>query len=304
VSALVKVSPGVAEALAAHRAVVALESTVVTHGLPRPNALDAARSLEAEVSSAGALPATVGVLDGTLRVGLSEFELGRLATARDAAKVNLSNLAATLATGGVGSTTVAATMFASARVGIRVFATGGIGGVHRDAEKTGDVSADLTALATFPVAVVCAGAKAVLDLSKTVEMLETLGVPVLGFGSDAFPAFYRRDSGLGVDRRFDQVDDLARAIRLHFDLGSGSGVVVANPVPEEGEMPRDVYESALAEALGDASRKGVRGRDVTPFLLDRLRELTAGKSVFSNLELLRNNARLAARLAVAMTAAG
>jgi pseudouridine-5'-phosphate glycosidase len=135
-------------------------------------------------------------------------------------------------------------------------------------------------------------------------MLETLGVPVLGFGSDAFPAFYRRDSGLGVDRRFDQVDDLARAIRLHFDLGSGSGVVVANPVPEEGEMPRDVYESALAEALGDASRKGVRGRDVTPFLLDRLRELTAGKSVFSNLELLRNNARLAARLAVAMTAAG
>jgi pseudouridine-5'-phosphate glycosidase len=193
-------------------------------------------------------------------------------------------------------------MFTAARVGISVFATGGIGGVHRESERTGDVSADLTALSRYRVAVVCAGAKAVLDLPKTVEMLETLGVPVLGYRTDAFPAFYRRDSGLPVDHRFDDPAAMAAAICMHFDLELGSGVVVANPVPQASEMPREVYESALGTALADASEAGVRGRAVTPFLLDRLRELTQGTSIFSNRALLAANARVAGELAVALPA--
>jgi pseudouridine-5'-phosphate glycosidase len=195
---------------------------------------------------------------------------------------------------------VAATLAVAAHVGIRVFATGGIGGVHRGADETGDVSADLHALGRFEVAVVCAGAKAVLDLPRTVEMLETLGVPIYGLGTDEFPAFYRRASGLPVDQRFDDIEALARAVETHARLGLGTGVVVANPVPAEHELPLDVYERAMAGALAEAAAQGVRGRAVTPFLLDRLRALTEGGSVFSNLALLRHNARVAGALAGAL----
>lgn len=293
----------VARALAAKRPVVALETTVVTHGLPHPDGVNAALALEDEVRAAGAVPATIGVLDGKVIVGLTRPELERLATAPGVTKLNLSNFAAVLAAGEPGSTTVAATMFAAHRAGIAVFATGGIGGVHRDASESGDVSADLTALARIPVAVVCAGAKAILDLPRTVEMLETLGVPVLGLGTGEFPAFYRRASGLPVDRRFADVGALAGAVRTHFELGVGGGVLVANPIPEDEQMPLGLYDRALGEALAAAAAEGVRGRAVTPFLLDRMRAITGGESVRANLALLRNNARVAARLAAALARA-
>ncbi len=288
----------VARALAANRPVVALETTVVTHGLPHPDGVEAALALEREVTEHGATPATIGVLDGMVRVGLSRAELDRLATSPGVSKLNLSNLAAIVSSGGLGSTTVAATMFAAERSGITVFATGGIGGVHREASSSGDVSADLTALSRIPVAVVCAGAKAILDLPRTVEMLETLGVPVLGLRTDEFPAFYRRSSGLPVDRRFETVAELARAIRAHFALGLGTGVVIANPIPVADEMPLELYERALDSALHTAQAEGVRGRAVTPFLLEAMRRITAGESVQANRSLLRHNARVAAQLAV------
>lgn len=294
------VAEPVREALAARRAVVALETTLVTHGLPYPDGVRAAATLESDVRAAGALPATIGVLEGAVRVGLSPDEIERIATAHRVAKLNPGNLAAQVASGLPGSTTVAATMFAAARAGIQVFATGGIGGVHRDAAETGDVSADLIALSRYPVVVVCAGAKAVLDLPKTVEMLETLGVPVLGLGTNEFPAFYRRSSGLPVDHRFETVEDLAAAIRAHFSLGLGTGIVVANPIPEVDELPAELYEPALGEALAEAARRGIRGRAVTPFLLEQLRERTGGTSVRANLALLRHNARTAGALARAL----
>jgi pseudouridylate synthase len=290
----------IADSLASGHPVVALETTLVTHGLPHPDGVAAAGTLENEVRQGGATPATIGILRGAIRVGLTNAELTELAANRNAIKVNLSNLAATVAAGQAGSTTVAATMFAAHASGIRVFATGGIGGVHRDAGTSGDVSADLTALSRIPVAVVCAGAKAILDLPRTVEMLETLGVPVFGVQTDEFPAFYRRSSGLPVDRRMDTREELASAVRAHFALGLGTGVLVANPIPVADELPAESYERALATALADAERQQVRGRDVTPFLLERLRALSAGESVRANLALLRNNARVAAQLATAL----
>jgi len=290
-------SEPVAQALAARAPVVALETTVVTHGLPHPDGIAAALALEDEVRQSGATPATIGVLGGAIRIGISREELDELATTPDVCKTNLSNLAAVVASGGLGSTTVAATMWAAHMNGIRVFATGGIGGVHRGADETGDVSSDLTALGRVPVAVVCAGAKAILDLPRTLEMLETLGVPILGLETDDFPAFYRRSSGLRVDRRVDSIADLAAAVDAHFRLGLGTGVLVANPIPGADEMPRDLYDQALQAALADMKAEGVRGRAVTPFLLDRLRVLTSGESVRTNLALLLNNARVAARLA-------
>ncbi|HTR96337.1 MAG TPA: pseudouridine-5'-phosphate glycosidase [Candidatus Acidoferrales bacterium] len=293
-------SEEVARALAARRPVVALETTVVTHGLPHPDGVHVALELEAEVRAHGAVPATIGVIAGELRVGLGSGELERLATTPGVAKLNLSNFAAVLAAGESGSTTVAATMLAANRAGIAVFATGGIGGVHRGAAQSGDVSADLTALARLPVAVVCAGAKAILDLPRTVEMLETLGVPVYGWQTDEFPAFYARSSGLPVDRGFGDVAALATAVREHFALGGGTGVLVANPIPAADELPAGHSERALEQALAAAAAAGVRGRAVTPFLLERMRAGTDGASVRANRALLLHNARVAAALAAAL----
>lgn len=293
------VAKEVAAAVAAGKPVVALETTLVTHGLPRPHGLRVAEALEAAVREAGATPATIGILGGAVRVGLSSCQLAALA-ASDAAKVNPGNLAAVVAAGRAGSTTVAATAWAAARAGIRIFATGGIGGVHRDAAESGDVSADLTALARHPVAVVCAGAKAILDLPRTREMLETLGVPVLGFGTSEFPAFYRRSSGLPVDARCDSPAEAAAAIAAHFALGLPGGLVVANPIPGEHELPADLHDTALATALANAAAAGVRGRDVTPFLLERMRQLAGDASLRANEALLVHNARAAAQIAVGL----
>jgi pseudouridylate synthase len=301
VTELLAVSPEVAEAVAAGRPVVALETTVVTHGLPAPQGLQAAAAMQQAVRTAGAVPALIGILDGYVRVGINAQELQRLCAAPDVVKVTLGNLASTASSGRAGATTVAATLAVAHCAGIGVMATGGIGGVHRDAAETGDVSADLIALARFPLAVVCSGAKSVLDLPRTVEALETLGVPVYGFGTDRFPAFHRRDSGLALDQRFDGIDDLAAAIQAHRGLGLGTGLLVANPVPERDEMPRELYETALAQALSDAAREGVRGRAVTPFLLERMRVLTGDRSVATNRSLLVDNARVAGELAAALS---
>jgi pseudouridine-5'-phosphate glycosidase len=294
----------VAAALAASAPIVALETTVVKHGLPHPDGVETATLLEQVIRDTGAVPATIGVLAGRIRVGLTHRELEQLVRAPGAAKINLSNLAAALTSRQSGSTTVAATMFAAHASGIRIFATGGIGGVHRNVAETGDVSSDLTALARIPVAVISAGAKAVLDLPRTVEMLETLGVPVFGFGTEEFPAFYRRSSGLRLDHRFDSIDDLAHAVESHFSLGLGTGVLVANPIPAADEMSSELYERAIETALSDAQQRGIRGRALTPFLLDRMRELTGGESVRVNVALLRHNASVAAALAVALSRAG
>jgi pseudouridine-5'-phosphate glycosidase len=294
----------VAQAIASGRAVVALETTLVTHGLPHPDGVAAALAVEEEIRQGGATPATIGVLRGAVRVGLTSAELNELATTRDIVKVNLSNLAATVAAGRPGATTVAATMFAAHAKGIRVFVTGGIGGVHRDASISGDVSADLTALSRIPIAVVCAGAKAILDLPRTVEQLETLGVPVFGLQTNEFPAFYRRSSGLPVDSRMDTIEELASATRTHFALGLGTAVLIANPIPASDELPIETYERALETALADAERQKVRGRSVTPFVLERLRALSEGESVRANLALLTNNARVAAQLARALARSG
>lgn len=292
-----RISPKVSAALSADRPVVALETTLVTHGFPQPEGLQMALDLEEIVRAEGAVPATIGVLDRSLTVGLTSAELQRLAASPDVAKLNLGNLAAGVTSGRPGSTTVAATMLAAYRAGIRVLATGGIGGVHRGVAESGDISADLIALSRLPVVVVCAGAKAILDLPRSMEALESLGVPVYGFGTDHFPAFYRRDSGLPLDQGFDDLGDLGQAVLFHLEYGPGSGVVVANPIPQEHEMPREIYESALARALDELEESPRRGREVTPYLLARLRELTEGRSSFSNKALLQNNARLAGRLA-------
>jgi pseudouridine-5'-phosphate glycosidase len=293
----------VARAVAAKAPVVALETTVVTHGLPHPEGVTTALALEQVVREAGATPATIGIIEGAIRVGLTHTELEQLATTPGVAKINLSNLAAAVASGQPGSTTVAATMFAASTCGIRVFATGGIGGVHRGASESGDISADLTALSRFPVAVVSAGAKAVLDLPRTVEMLETLGVPVFGVGTNEFPAFYRRSTGLPVDRRYDSIAELASAVNMHLSLGLGTGVLIANPIPAAEEMPQELYDRALHTALSEMEAHGIRGRAVTPFLLDRVHAVTGGLSVKANVALLRHNARVAAGLAVAISGA-
>ena len=290
----------VARAIATKAPIVALETTVVTHGLPHPDGLATALAFEQVVRDAGATPATIGILGGAIRIGLTRTELERLATTPNVAKINLSNLAAAVASGQPGSTTVAATMFAACAGSIRVFATGGIGGVHRGAGDSGDISADLTALSRIPVAVVSAGAKAILDLPRTVEMLETLGVPVFGFETDEFPAFYRRSTGLPVDRRYDSIAELAAAVTRHLSLGLGTGVLVANPIPAADEMPVALYDRALHTALSEADARGIRGRAVTPLLLDRMCAVTGGQSVRANVALLRHNAHVAARLAAAI----
>lgn len=295
-----QVAEEVARALAAHQPVVALETTVVTHGLPAPEGLETALAMEQAVTASGARPATIGVLDGRVHIGMDAATLQRLADTPGVPKLNLSNFAAAVTTVGAGSTTVAATMLAAHHAGIRVFATGGIGGVHRGTSD--DVSADLTALATIPVAVVASGAKAILDLPRTVERLETLGVPVFGWRCDHFPAFWLRSSGCPVDQRFDDMATMARAIAEHFALGTGTGVLVANPVPEGSALHEEDYERALSAALESVESEGIQGRAVTPHMLDTMRMVTGGEVVSVNIALLRDNARVAGELAVALAA--
>jgi pseudouridylate synthase len=296
------ISPAVAAALAERRGVVALETTVITHGLPAPHNLELARACEAAVRAMGAEPATVGIIAGRPVVGLSEAQVAELAARRDVAKVNLSNCAHVVAAGAWGATTVAATMQLAARAGVRVFATGGVGGVHRGAEVSFDVSADLTALSRFPLVVVAAGAKAILDLPKTIEALETLGVPVVGYGTGELPAFYSRSSGLKLDLRADGPAEVAALARAHWGLGNAGAVLVTVPVPPADEVPAPEVAAAIDEAVGEAARRGVTGKAVTPFLLARVAERTGGRALAANLSLLKNNARVAAEIARALAA--
>ena len=293
--------PEMREALAVGMPVVALESTIITHGMPAPRNLETARQVEEEVRAAGALPATIAILDGRIRIGLEAAELERLADEKEVAKVSRADLPAVLAAGGVGSTTVAATMICAELAGIRVFATGGIGGVHRGAGESFDVSADLQELARTPVAVVCAGAKAILDLAKTLEVLETFGVPVIGYGCDELPAFYSRGSGLPVPLRRDSAAEIAAVMATKWRLGLGGGLVVANPIPREAEIPAAEIAGHIETALAEAARQGVQGKAVTPFLLARLEQLTGGASLEANVALVRSNARLAAGIAAVYT---
>ena len=291
------VSEEVAAAQEEGRPIVALESTIVTHGLPRPQNLETARLIEAEVRQAGATPATIAVMDGRLHIGLDEAGLARLATAQDVDKPSRAALAACLAAGRTGATTVAATMIAARLAGIAVFATGGIGGVHRGAESTFDVSADLHELARTPVTVVAAGAKAILDLPKTLEVLETLGVPVIAVGQNTLPAFWSRDSGLPAPLRIDDAAGIARSHRMRAALGLGGGQLIANPIPAEHEIPAKTLAPLIAQATDEAAARGIAAKDVTPFLLGRVLELTEGRSLAANIALVLNNARLAAAIA-------
>jgi pseudouridylate synthase len=293
-------SPEVAEALAQGRPVVALESTIITHGMPWPHNVETARRVERAVREEGAVPATIVVLDGVLRAGLDGDTLERVGRSSDFLKLSRADLAFALAAGRSGSTTVAATMIGAHRAGIAIFATGGIGGVHRGAERTYDVSADLHELARTPVTVVCAGAKAILDLPKTLEILETLGVPVVGFGTDEFPAFWSRRSGLRAPIRLDRPEDVAALIRARRDLALEGGVLVGNPIPMEAEIAASEINPAIEAAVEEADALGVSGKAVTPFLLSRMLELTEGRSLEANIALVENNARLAARIAASL----
>lgn len=290
-------SDPVTRALEAGTPVVALESTIITHGLPFPQNLETARAVEDAVRAEGCVPATIAVTGGTLRAGLGDDDLAALARATDAAKLSRADLAVAAATGRTGSTTVAATMIVARLAGLDVFATGGIGGVHQGAETSFDISADLQELAQTPVTVVAAGAKAILDLEKTLEVLETLGVPVIVVGQDAFPAFWSRGSGLAAPLRLDDPSEIAAAHLMRAALGIPGGQFVANPIPEAAEIPAATLTPVIARAQSEAAAAGLRGKAVTPFLLARIAELTEGASVRANTALVLNNARLGARIA-------
>ncbi len=295
-------SAEVARARNAGAPVVALESTIITHGMPWPQNAGVARQVEDDIRAHGATPATIAVLDGRLHVGLEPEQLATLAQARGVAKLSRADLAACLASGGTGATTVAATMIAAHLAGIEVFATGGIGGVHVGAETSFDISADLHELAQTPVTVVGAGAKAILDLNKTLEVLETLGVPVIAVGQDAFPAFWSADSGLPAPLRMDDAATIARAHRMRAALGLPGGQLIANPIPADAEIPAADLAPVIAAAQAEATRRGIAGKAVTPFLLQRILKATDGRSLSANIALVRNNARLAARIARALAA--
>jgi pseudouridine-5'-phosphate glycosidase len=292
----------VAEALAAGRAVVALESTIISHGMPYPTNVAMAREVEGIVRDEGAVPATIAVLDGVCRVGLDDAALELLATSAEVHKATTRDLPWLVATGRHGATTVASTMRIAALAGIRVFATGGIGGVHRGAAASMDVSADLTELAVTPVAVVSAGVKSILDIGLTLERMETLGVPVVVNGSDEFPSFYSRTSGFAAPRRLDGPAEIAAFLRAAWDdLGLTCGVSIANPIPVDDEIPATEIADVIETALAEADAQGITGQEVTPFLLARVVDASGGRSLTANLALVRNNARVAARIAVALS---
>lgn len=295
-----QLAPEVAEALAGGRAVVALESTIISHGMPYPENVVTARAVEAVVRSEGAVPATVAVMDGRIRVGLDTEGFERLAAASGTLKLSRADLAFALARGTTGATTVAATMICAHLAGIPVFATGGIGGVHRGADRSFDVSADLTELGDTPVIVVAAGAKAILDLPATLEVLETLGVPVVTVGQAEFPGFWSRASGLASPLTVDRIEEIAPLVTMRRRLGQRGGMLVAVPIPLRDEIPREQMEPLVERALVDARAAGLTGKAVTPFLLDRIRELSGGAALAANVALVENDARAAARLARAL----
>jgi pseudouridine-5'-phosphate glycosidase len=293
-------SSEVVAAKASDRPIVALESTIITHGMPYPQNLEVARHVEDDIRALGVTPATIAVLGGRLHIGLEPDQLEALAQAKGVAKLSRADLAACMATGGTGATTVAATMIAAAQAGIAVFATGGIGGVHRGAENSFDISADLMELAQTRVTVVAAGAKAILDVNKTLEVLETQGVPVIVVGQDSFPAFWSATSTLKAPLRMDRAEDIAKAHAMRALLGLPGGQLVANPIPKADEISATVLAPIIAQAQSDADTHGIRGKAVTPYLLQRIFELTEGRSLTANIALVRNNARLAAQIAQAL----
>ena len=294
---LLDLSPEVAGARAGKKPIVALESTIITHGMPYPHNVETARSVEDAVRGAGAVPATIAVIDGRFRVGLNAEEIERLGQLTGGVvKASRRDLAAVAARKGSAGTTVAATMFIAELAGLEIFATGGIGGVHRGAAETFDISADLVELARTRVAVVCAGAKSILDIEKTLEFLETQGVAIVGYRCDQFPAFYARSSGFKLEHRCDGLHDLARMIRLQRDIGPG-GLLIANPIPDTHALEEAAIEERIAEAVADAKAQGVGKKEATPFLLKRVVELTGGRSLEANIALIKNNAILAAQAA-------
>lgn len=289
----------VREALADGRPVVALESTIISHGMPYPQNVAMATEVEQIIRDGGAVPATIAVLDGRPRVGLSPADLELLATDPNVAKVSLRDLPYVVARGTHGATTVAATMRLAALAGIRTFVTGGLGGVHRGAQQSFDISADLTELAQTDVAVISAGVKSILDIGLTLETLETLGVPVIGYGTDEFPAFFSRASGFAAPMRADSPAELAAIMHAKWDLGIRGGLDIANPIPETDEIPVTEIAAIIDQALRDMDAKGIKGKEATPFLLGRIVEITGGESLRANIALVKNNARLGARIATA-----
>jgi pseudouridine-5'-phosphate glycosidase len=292
------IAPEIKIALDLGAPIVALESTVITHGLPRPQNLELARNMEKQVRDSGATPATIALLDGQIRIGLSDEELVRLSDADATLKVSHRDFATAIVKKANGGTTVAGTMFAANMAGIKVFATGGIGGVHK--ESSFDISTDLRSLAEIPTIVICAGAKAILDLPATLEYLETMGVPVVGYQTDEFPAFYSRESGLGVSVRLESPKEIAEFAQAHWNLGMKGGILVTKPIPEADAISKSEMEPIIAQASTEAIEQGIHGQKLTPFLLGRISELTTGKSLKANLALLLNNARLAAEIAKEM----
>ncbi len=297
------VNPAVSEALSSSSAVVALESTIISHGMPYPQNVETALLVEQTVRDNGAVPATMAIMDGRLKVGLTEDEIEALGKAgQSVIKTSRRDIPFVVASGKMGATTVASTMILAAQAGIKVFATGGLGGVHRGAETSFDVSADLQELAKTDVAVVCAGPKSILDIALTREYLETFGVPVIGYGCDNLPAFYVQDSGYAVDYRLNSPQQIADALKVKWSLPLPGGVIIGNPVPAEYAMPNSVIDAAIEQALAELDEQGVNGKDSTPFLLKRVVELTGGDSLDTNIQLVLNNARVAAAIAVAMVA--
>ncbi len=291
----------ISDAMATGKPIVALESTIITHGMPYPQNLEVAKTVENDIRKFGAVPATMAVLTGTLHVGLTNIQLEKLAQSTGVAKLSRADIAACMASGGTGATTVAATMIVAHLAGIKVFATGGIGGVHKGAENTFDISADLLELAQTPVTVVSAGAKAILDIPKTLEILETQGVPVIAYGQNEMPAFWSRSSGVKAPLRMNKVEDIANAHIIRKSLGLPGGQLIANPIPKRYEINQAIIKPIINEAQKDADNTGITGKEVTPYLLQRIYELTEGRSLSANIGLVRNNAKLAAKIAIKLS---
>lgn len=294
----IDMSKEVKKAMEEGKPVVALESTIISHGMPYPENIETAKTLENIVREHGAIPATIAIINGRVKIGLSKEELEFMGTSKEILKASRRDLPVVLAKGLSAATTVSATMICANLAGIKVFVTGGIGGVHRGAEQTFDISADLQELANTDVAVVCAGAKAILDLSRTLEYLETFGVPVVGFKTWEFPAFYTRESGLKVDYKVDDEIEAAKIIKTKWDLGLKGGILIANPIPEEYALDKAYIDKAIEDALYEAEKRNIKGKEITPFLLDKIKDLTQGKSLKANIELVKNNAHVGAKIAI------